>query len=134
MFLFDPNQIKYFEVLTPAAAAGQRVVGSAQFGPQGFDLTNEVVRPNPAGGCTAASFTGTAGKFVMVDREPLSGGGACSIGTKLNNAMAAGAAGFILVNLSTVPNDVVSITGSLPTFTIPFLSISWNGAAAIKTQ
>jgi hypothetical protein len=134
MFVFDPNAIKYVDVLSPAAAAGKRSVGTGQFGQQVFDVTNQLVQPSPAAGCTAASFTGTAGKFVMVDREPTSGVGSCSIGTKLNNAMAAGAAGFILVNLSTTPNQLVNVTGSLPTFTIPFLTITWNDAASIKTQ
>jgi|GEM_PF-543808 len=134
MYLFDSNAIKYVDVLSPAAAAGQRPVGTGQFGQQVFDLTNQIVQPSPAGGCTAASFTGTSGKFVLVDREPTSGAGSCSIGTKLNNAMAAGAAGFILVNLSSTPNQLVNVTGSLPTFTIPFLTITWNGAASIKTS
>jgi hypothetical protein len=134
MYIFDTAAAKYLDVVSPAGIAGQRAVGTGQFGQQSFDVTNDVFRPNPAAGCTAASFTGAAGKFVLVDREPTSGAGSCSIGTKLNNAMAAGAAGFILVNLSTTPSSVVTVTGSLPTFTIPFLSISWNSAAGIKTQ
>jgi len=131
MYLFDTNAAKYVDVLSPASIAGKRGVGTGQFGAQVFDLTNQVVQPSPAHGCTAASFTGTAGKIVMVDREPTA---TCSIGTKLNNAMTAGAVGFILVNLSTTPDTVVNVTGSLPTFTIPFVSITWNGAAGIKTQ
>src|SRR6185295_9236002 len=55
MYLFDSNTIKFVDVLTPAAAAGQRVVGTAQFGTQVFDVTNEVVRPNPVTGCTLGS-------------------------------------------------------------------------------
>jgi len=132
MYLFDSNAPKYLNVLTPAAAAGIRSnVGTGQFGAQVFDLTNQIVQPNPAHGCTAASFSGTAGKLVMVDREPTA---TCSIGTKLNNAMAVGAAGFILVNLSTTPDQAVNVTGSLPIFTIPFMSITRNDAASIKTQ
>jgi hypothetical protein len=134
MLMFDPNTIRYVDVLSPDNAAGKRLTGTATFGPQSFDSTNDLFRPNPASGCTAASFTGAAGKFVLVDRDPHSGGGACSIGTKLNNAMTAGATGFILVNLSSQPNDVVFISGSLPSFTIPFLSISFNSAATIKTE
>ncbi|MEA2572342.1 MAG: large repetitive protein [Acidobacteriota bacterium] len=132
MYLFDSNAIRYIDVLSPPAAAGQRTnVGTGQFGAQVFDITNTVFQPSPAHGCTAASFTGASGKIVLVDREPTA---TCSIGTKLNNAMAAGAAGFILVNLSTTPNQAVNVSGSLPTFTIPFLSMTWNDAASIKTQ
>jgi hypothetical protein len=134
MYLFDSNSVKYVDVLSPASAAGQRTnVGTGTFGAQSFDITNPVFQPTPADGCTAASFTGAPGKLVLVNREPTSGIGSCSIGTKLNNAMAAGAAGFILVNLSTTPTQAVNVTGSLATFTIPFLSISWNDAATIKT-
>jgi hypothetical protein len=135
MFLFDSNAIKFFEVNSPAAAAGKRSnIGTGQFGQQVFNLTTDVFQPSPAGGCTAASFTGASTKIVLVDREPTAGAGSCSIGTKLNNAMAAGAAGFVLVNLSTTPNTAVNVTGSLPTFTIPFLSITWNDALSIKSE
>jgi hypothetical protein len=131
MYLFDSFAVKYFDILSPPSAAGQRTnVGTGQFGAQVFDITQPVFQPSPAHGCTAASFTGASGKIVLVDREPTA---TCSIGTKLNNAMAAGAAGFVLVNLSTTPNQAVNVTGSLPSFTIPFLSITWNDAASIKT-
>src|SRR4030095_5125814 len=70
--------------------------------------------------------------FVMIDMS--GGSGSCSVGTKINNGMNAGAAGYILVNSSTQPNNVINVSGSLPSFTIPFLSISWNSAASIKTQ
>ncbi|HKO56483.1 MAG TPA: M36 family metallopeptidase, partial [Thermoanaerobaculia bacterium] len=134
MYLFDSNAIRYVDVLSPPSAAGQRTnVGTGQFGAQVFDVTQTVFQPTPAAGCTAVSFTGAAGKHVLVDREPTAGAGSCSIGTKLNNAMAAGAAGFILVNLSSTPTQAVNVTGSLPTFTIPFLSISWNDAITIKS-
>lgn len=131
MYVFDTNAPKYVDVLSPAAAAGKRNVGTGQFGAQVFDITNQVFQPSPASGCTAASYTGASGKIVMVDTEPTA---TCSIGTKLNQAMAAGASGFVLVYLSTSPDTAVNVTGSLPSFTIPFLSITWNGAAAIKTQ
>jgi hypothetical protein len=135
MYLFDSNAVKYFDILSPPAAAGQRTnVGTGQFGAQVFDITNQVVQPTTAAGCSAGDYAAVAGKIVMVNREPTSGVGSCSIGTKLNNAMAAGAAGFVLVNLSTTPTQAVNVTGSLPSFTIPFLSITWNDAASIKTQ
>ncbi|MCU1288683.1 MAG: Chitinase, partial [Acidobacteria bacterium] len=133
MYVFDSNALKYLDVQAPAAAAGQRTVGTAAFGPQSFDITNEIVYAAPINGCTALTNAAqVAGKFVMVDMT--GGSGTCSIGTKLNNGMSAGAAGFILVYQSSSPNSAVNVTGSLPSFTIPFLSISWNGAATIKTE
>jgi large repetitive protein len=140
MFVFDTAAPRYFEVLSPPAIAGLQSTGTGQFGAQVFDLTAPTFQPNPVTGCTAASFAdpqipgGATGKIVLVDREPTSGAGSCSIGTKLNNAMAAGAAGFVLVNLSTTPDTLLTVTGSLPTFTIPFATVTWNGAAPIKAQ
>ena len=133
MYLFDTAAPKYVNVLTPPSAAGIRSVGTGQFGAQVFDMTDDLVQPATAAGCNAGDYAAVSGKIVMVNREPTSGVGSCSIGTKLNHAMAAGASGFILVNLSSTPNTLVNVTGSLPTFTIPFLTITWNGAASIKT-
>ena len=133
MYVFDTQAPKFLDVLTPPAAAGIRSVGTGQFGAQVFDMTDDLVQPATAAGCTAGDYAAVSGKIVMVNREPTSGVGSCSIGTKLNHAMSAGASGFVLVNLSTTPNTLVNVTGSLPTFTIPFLTITWNGAASIKT-
>lgn len=135
MYVFDANVLKYVNVVSPANIAGKLTnVGTGQFGQQVFNVTNQVVQPTTPAGCAAGDYAGVSGKFVLVDRQPTSGAGSCSIGTKLNNAMAAGAAGFILVNLQTTPDTAVSVTGSLPTFTIPFLSVTWNGAAGMKTE
>jgi hypothetical protein len=121
--------------LSPEATAGRRSIGTAAFGPQSFDTTNEIVGSQPHHGCTAyTNAAAVAGKLVLVNFTSLTGEPTCSIGTKLNNAMASGAAGFILVYLQSSPNTVVNVTGSLLSFTIPFASISWNGGAAIKTQ
>jgi hypothetical protein len=135
MYVFDANVLRYVDVVSPANIAGRRTnVGNAQFGQQVFNLTKQVVQPTVPSGCNVGEYAGVAGKFVLVDRQPTSGAGSCSIGTKLGHAMTAGAAGFILVNLSTTPNTAVTVTGSLPTFTIPFLSVTWNDAAGIKTE
>ncbi|HEV7919570.1 MAG TPA: M36 family metallopeptidase, partial [Thermoanaerobaculia bacterium] len=134
MFLFDSGTALWVDVLSPANIAGKRFAGTGQFGPQSFNYTADVFRPSPAGGCTAASFTGIAGRIALVDIEPTAGAGSCGIGTKLVNAFNAGATGFILVYLSTNPNATVTVTGSLAGFNIPFLSMSFNGAAGIKTE
>src|SRR5205085_7289860 len=104
---------------------------TATFGPQSFDVTNQIVYAQPTNGCTAlTNAAAVTGKFVMID---MSGGvGSCSVGTKINNGMNAGAAGYILVNSSTQPTNVINVSGSLPSFTIPFLSMSRNSAVSIK--
>src|SRR4029077_11049819 len=40
MLLFNPNVITYVDVLSPDAAAGRRLTGTATFGAQSFDSTN----------------------------------------------------------------------------------------------
>ena len=124
-----------FEVLTPAAAAGKRTFASASFGPQTFDVTQPVVRPLPLTACTAVTNAAdVAGKIVIVDREPTSGDGACSIPTKLLNIAAAGAAGIVVVNLSGWPDTVYTLSDPIPSFATPVMSISWNSAATIKSE
>ena len=135
MYLFDTNAPKYGEVISPANIAGRRSIGTGTFGPQSFDLTSEVLQSAPHHGCTAfTNAAQVAGKIVMVSFQSAGSEPTCSIGTKLNNAMAAGASAFILVYLQSSPNTVVNVSGSLPSFTIPFTSFSWNGASAIKTE
>ena len=48
--------------------------------------------PSSASGCTAADFTGIAGRVALVQR------GTCTFGTKALNAQAAGATGIIIFN------------------------------------
>ncbi len=125
MYVF--SGLAYSEALSPAAAAGVRSAGTWQSGPQSFDYTGNVFIPAQFG-CTAADYTGVTGKIALVNFE----GGTCSFGTKRNTAIAAGATGFILVYLSSQPNTGVNVTGAGAGAT-PLLTMTWNGAAAIKT-
>lgn len=136
MYLFSGiGSSPFFTVLSPAAAAGKRSVGTATFGAQLFDLTAEVVQPAPLSACAALTNSATvAGKIVLVDREPTSGADSCAISTKVTNIMNAGAAGVVLVNLSSWPDTLVTLSESLPAVTIPVLTITYNGAVSIKTQ
>jgi len=125
----------FFDVVSPAAAAGKRSIGTASFGPQTFDITAPMIFPAPLTACTTLTNAAqVAGKIVIVDREPTSGEGACAIATKLTNISAAGAAGIILVNLSSWPYYVLYLSDPMPGFATPVLSISWNDAASIRAQ
>jgi hypothetical protein len=137
MYLFTGwGSAPFFTVLSPAAAAGKRTVGTASlFGAQTFDLTAEVVQAVPLSACTALTNGGTvAGKIVLVDREPTSGADSCAISTKITNIMNAGAAGVVLVNLSSWPDTIVDLYESFPAITIPVLTITYNSAISIKTE
>jgi len=136
MYMFNLyGAAPFFSVVSPAAAAGKRTTGTATFGPQSFDVTADMIYPAPAHACTALTNAAqVAGKIVLVDREPTSGEGACSIATKLTNIAAANPAGIVLVNLSSWPDLIVTLSDSMIGFVPPVMTITWNGAVSIKTQ
>jgi hypothetical protein len=132
MYVFTSNGQKYLDVVSPANIAGKRTIGTAAFGPQSFDLTNEIIQAQmgAAPSCTFANAAAITGKFVMVDY----GTGSC-FSASMNNAIAAGAAGYILVFGSAGnPNQVANVGGTNAAFTFPWTCISWNGGAGIKTE
>lgn len=125
-----------FEVLDPAGIAGRKSFAVAFYiGPQSYDVSQTVVEPLPLNACSAlTNASSVAGKIVLVDREPTSGEGACSIPTKLANIAAAGAAGVALVNLSSWPDTVYNFSESITGYPAPVISIAYDTAAAIRAQ
>ncbi|HEX2836379.1 MAG TPA: M36 family metallopeptidase [Thermoanaerobaculia bacterium] len=122
-------------ITAPAGAAGKRNAATATFGPKDFDVTADVVQPEPLSACTSLTNAAlVAGKIVMVDREPTSGDDFCAVATKVANIAEAGAAGIILVNLSGWPDTLYYPGDSIPDFMTPFLSITWNSATSIKAE
>ncbi len=131
-------------VNSPPAIAGQKQAGSAAFGPQSFNLTNDIVlandgvaAPSTSDGCCAApSFVcapnswanaaAIAGKIALVDR------GTCGFEIKARNAQANGAVGVIVANNTA---GIINMAGdALPDPTIPSLSILQTDGNAIKGQ
>lgn len=131
MYVFNPNNLKVIDILSPPAIAGSRATGIASAaGPQTFDLTADVVRGVfNSGQCTYSNAASMSGKIVMVDY----GTGSC-FGPDMSNAVAAGASGFILVWQSSNPDQVVNFTGSFAALTIPWGSLSWNNGLLVKGQ
>ncbi|MBD0330281.1 MAG: S8 family serine peptidase [Thermoleophilia bacterium] len=70
----------------PAVSGGAAYGDFAAFG----DVTADYAKATPANGCTAVS--GVAGKVALINR------GACTFGTKVRNAEAAGAIGVLVAN------------------------------------
>lgn len=136
MYIFDGNSSgPMLNIDSPASIAGPRVVGTASVGPTTFEVTAEVVQPQPLTGCSALTNAGAvAGKIVLVDREPTSGENACSLAVKLTNIAAAGPAGIVVVNYSTWPDTLFNLSETVPGFNTPLLTVSWNSAAPIKAQ
>jgi hypothetical protein len=121
-------------VNTPAAIAGVKPFGTADFGPApgASTITAPVLLAvdgvAPANdGCTALTNTAQmAGKIAILDR------GACAFVTKAQVVQAAGAVALIIVNNAAGPPPDMS--GSDPTLTIPTVSVTQADGAAIKAQ
>ncbi len=129
---------------SPAAIAGVKPAGIAQFGPTAFTVTNDVVLANdgvatgqtlsdgccagPSFVCAANSWTNAAdvaGKFALVDR------GTCGFAVKVKNAQVNGAVGVIVANNAA---GIINMGGVDATITVPSLLILQSDGNAIKTQ
>ncbi|WNG59964.1 hypothetical protein F0U59_38520 [Archangium gephyra] len=125
--------------LTPASVAGVYEVGiAAEFGPQTFDVTGEVVVAEdgtaPANdGCTElTNASAVAGKIAIIDR------GNCDFTLKVQNAQTAGATGVIIAD--NVAGSVANMGGASTTITIPTLRVTLadgnklRGASGVTVQ
>ena len=122
------------KVNAPASIAGAKQSGVADFGPQVFDLTGDLVLaldeanttgPTTTDGCTAFSnAAAVAGKIAVIDR------GVCLFIEKARNAQNAGAVGVLIVN--NVSPGAPNMAGTDATITIPVVSASLADGNAIK--
>lgn len=135
MYVF-PSIASVFDVTSTPAAAGKRNIGISMAGPQAFDVTGEVVKANfsnsPAA-CTVTNAAALAGKIALFDFDNVDGTG-CSFSTRITKITATSATSVVMVYTASNPNVVANITGFVSTFTKPVATISWNGAATIKTE
>lgn len=121
MYVFDGPAPSRVTITSPAL--GTLPNGTAAFGADSFDLTAEVVAYEPALACTAATNAAAlAGKIALISR------GTCGFSAKAFNAQTAGAAGVIIAN--NVEEIINMSTGGEPV-TIPVLSVTLSGGAAI---
>jgi hypothetical protein len=135
MFLWS-SSIALAKVNAPAAIAGAKQAGTADFGPQAFDLTGDLVPaedeanadgPTTTDGCTAYTNAGAvAGRIAVVDR------GVCTFVVKAKIAQSAGAVGVLIVN--NIAPGAPGMAGTDATVTIPVVSVSLADGAAIRAQ
>jgi Zn-dependent metalloprotease len=128
----------------PPAIAGSMIPGTAAFGPQSFNVTNDVVLADDGvstvgttsdGCCAGPSFVcaanswpnaaAVAGKIAVVDR------GTCGFAIKVKNAQVNGAIGVIVANNVA---GTINMAGVDPTITIPALLVSLADGNTIKGQ
>jgi large repetitive protein len=130
------SSVALARVDSPALVAGTKLAGKADFGPQAFDLTGDVIAavdaadstgPTTTDGCTAYTNAGAvAGKIVLVDR------GTCLFVDKAKLAQAAGAAALLVAN--NVGGNPPGMAGTDATITIPIVSLTQGDGAAIRAQ
>ena len=119
-------------VNSPASIAGNKLAGTAAFGPQAFSLTGNVVVANDGVGATTdgcetpfANAAAVAGNIALVDR------GTCGFAVKVKNAQLNGAVGVLVANNAA---GIVNMAGADPTITVPALSVLQADGTAIKAQ
>ncbi|WNG15657.1 myxosortase-dependent M36 family metallopeptidase [Cystobacter fuscus] len=124
LFIFDgPEETldaQYLEVTAPASVAGKYAVGNANFGPQSFDLSGQVVLAASGDSTTTACEALTnaaevAGKIAFIDR------GGCTFVQKIRNAQSAGAVGVIIANNT---SGALEAADTAPDITLPSLYIT----------
>ena len=132
MFIFKPVAFGELQITSPASIAGLYTTGTANFGPQSFSLTSELVQVDDGSapvidGCQTpfANAAAVAGKIALVDR------GNCTFQSKVLNAQANGAVGVIIVN--SVAGDAPRMTGTCASCTIPVLSVTQAEGNSFKT-
>jgi hypothetical protein len=132
-FLWN-SSIGLVKVNAPASVAGVKQSGVAEFGPQAFDITGDLVLaldaanttgPTTTDGCTAfTNSAAVAGKIAVIDR------GICLFVEKARNAQNAGAVGVVIVN--NVTPGAPGMSGTDAAITIPVVSVSLADGSAIK--
>jgi hypothetical protein len=125
-------------VTAPPAAAGTYTIGNADFGPalSSPGVTGPIVAatdvsdtagPSTTDGCSA--FTNpaqVAGKIALIDR------GNCFFTVKVKNAQTAGALAAIIAD--NVVEDVIGMSGTDATITIPSVLVSMGDGATLRAN
>ena len=105
MYVFDGSGNRYLHVDKPATIARNYAAGTAEFGPQTFQISGDVVAVTPADGCSALTAS-VGGKIAFVNR------GTCNFSLKARNAQTAGAIAVVIGNVAsssspdTAPNMI----------------------------
>lgn len=123
-------------VNSPGSIAGDYEVGLAQFGPQNFSVTGNLVLANdgslppnsPSNACEPlTNGAQISGNIALVDR------GTCPFVIKVKNAQNAGAIGVVVAD--SMPGcPALGMSGVDPTITIPVVRITTDDGALIKSQ
>jgi uncharacterized protein (TIGR03382 family) len=129
MYIFNGRSDIRLIISAPPAIAQTLSPGTAQFGPQGFDVSGDVALANdgtaPTSDGCQTPITGVTGKIALIDR------GTCAFVLKTKNAQLGGAIGVIIANTA---EAIVNMAGTDATINIPTMSVPLSVGNAIKAQ
>ncbi|HNX49054.1 MAG TPA: S8 family serine peptidase [Thermoanaerobaculaceae bacterium] len=124
----DAGNLLYLLNVNSPQGLGSSYVEPASFGPAiaGDDLTGDLVRSDPARGCSAlTNSTAMAGKIALIDR------GDCLFVVKVKNAQLAGAVAALIANNET---GSVHMIGADPSITIPSACLTGADGSSLKSR
>lgn len=124
----DSGNLIYTLNVNSPLGLGSTEVQPAAFGPPvaGSELTGDLVRANPARGCTPFSNASEmTGKIALVDR------GDCYFTVKVKNAQLAGAVAALIANNE---DDRVRMIGYDASITIPSASLTKDDGSTLKSR
>ena len=134
MFRWEQTPTPRLNVHSPPAVAGLYLAGKALFGAgtnglfQTVVLANDGVAPGSDACQPLVNGAQVEGRIVMIDR------GTCTFVDKVDRAQDAGAAGAIVVNNTTTPPELVTMSGVDPGITIPAIFLTKGHGDAIRAQ
>jgi hypothetical protein len=136
MYVF-PNLANMLHVQAPVGIAAKMQIGISMSGPQGYDITADVVVAtfsNSPSACTVTNAAALNGKIAMFDFDNTDGTG-CSFSTRIARlTTTTGATAIVMAYTSANANVVANITGYVVANTKPVNTISWNNSVIIKGQ
>ena len=141
-YLFAKSSERYLIILSPESIAGSYPMAAAEFGPDTFDFTGDVVLANDGTAVTTDGCEPLKNGGNMVNQVALIDRGSCTFNLKVENAQNALAKGAIIVNDSGAElsdmageNDSVSIPSVRIDITTGDLikdALAWGDAVSVR--
>jgi extracellular elastinolytic metalloproteinase len=133
MYIWSSSNSDNVTVNSPPGIAGLYSVGTAAFGPQIFEVTNDLVLVddgvgNTSDGCETPFVNSVSGKIALIDRST------CDYSEQAYNAQTEGAVGVIICNNAGGSAPAMPSGNNAGLVTIPVLSLSLANCNTIKAN
>ncbi|MFQ5447599.1 MAG: M36 family metallopeptidase, partial [Saprospiraceae bacterium] len=133
MFIWTSANSDNVWVNSPSGISGMYSVGTASFGPQIFEVTNDLVLVDDgvgttSDGCETPFVNSVSGKIALIDRST------CDYSEQAYNAQTEGAVGVIICNNVGGSPPAMPSGNNAGLVTIPVLSLSQTNCNTIKAN